>query len=175
MCTAVAASNPGMEMLQFLHAQNPPCPWDQNATAMAATCGDTQMLGWMLAQETPCPCDHSMSEAARGGHLEVFQLLHSSGCSVGDAAYFHAADGGHKQVLSWLPGMKISAPQDPPTGWLRFSDPMLLFLGDIGAQLRDHQRARLLLLRRTACTFHGLLRWCCRAARGPYSGCPLCL
>ena len=100
----------------------------------------------------------------------MLELLHSSGCGTEGAAYYYAASGNHGDVLRWLHSHGIPAPNTRSDTRLRFSDIMLLFLGDIGAHLEDHERARLLSIRRSSCTFHGLLRWCCRAVSDPSRG-----
>ena len=174
-----AADNGNFNVLKWLHSQDPPCPWDEMCAEAAARKGRIHMLEWMSEQDPPCPWGAQSSDAAaQEGHLETLQFLQSHGCSVAGTAYYSAASGGrrqiltsgHKQVLRWLHDQKLPVPDQLISSGRWFSPPSLLFLGDIGAELLPDQRAELLVARRTFCTFHGLLRWCRSAVSDPSRG-----
>ena len=40
-------------MLQWLRAQEPPCPWDEDVCSKAAMNGHLEMLQWLRAQDLP--------------------------------------------------------------------------------------------------------------------------
>jgi hypothetical protein len=54
-CSAAAAHG-HLEVLQWLRAQDPPCPWDSDACIEAAVLSDLEVLQWLRAQDPPCPC-----------------------------------------------------------------------------------------------------------------------
>ena len=69
-----AAKGGHLHVLQWLRAQDPPCPWDERTCAAAAEDGNLHVLQWMRAQDPPCPWDEvTCSDAAKGGHLHVLQ------------------------------------------------------------------------------------------------------
>ena len=167
----MAAANDNLDVLQWIRAQKPPCPWDIDCTAAAARHGHMRVLEWLSAQDPPCPWGPESSHgAAAGGHLQALEFLHSHGCSVTSSAYYAAAFGGHRQILRWLQTQKIPVPSHPPSALLAVSAPMLLFLGDISAPLPADRHAELQKARRAFCTFHGLLRWCRSAMSDPSRG-----
>lgn len=49
-----AAREGRLDMLQWLRAQDPPCPWDESVCRGAAN-GGLDVLQWLRAQEPPCP------------------------------------------------------------------------------------------------------------------------
>ena len=44
-----------MNVLQWLRAQNPPCPWSSITSHMAANNGHWSVLKWLRTQDPPCP------------------------------------------------------------------------------------------------------------------------
>jgi hypothetical protein len=59
-------------VLQWLRAQEPPCPWDEQACTNAAVYGDLGMLQWLRAQDPPCPWDEWVVAYARElGHEQL--------------------------------------------------------------------------------------------------------
>ena len=52
-----AAKSGHVEVLEWLLAQDPPCPWDENACEAAAQGGQLAALQWLRAQDPPCPWD----------------------------------------------------------------------------------------------------------------------
>ena len=62
--------------VQWLRAQDPPCPWDEDTCKYAALGGHLEVLQWLREQEPPCPWDEDTClGAADGGHLEVLKWL----------------------------------------------------------------------------------------------------
>jgi len=53
MCMWAALSGQ-LEVLKWMRAQNPPCPWNA-LTCRAAARGHLEVLEWMRAQNPPCP------------------------------------------------------------------------------------------------------------------------
>jgi hypothetical protein len=86
--TLFAAKNVRIDALQWLRAQNPPCPWDENVCISPAFGGHLEVLQWARAQDPPCPWDENVCKsAARNGHLEVLQwarasALHAHGVKI---------------------------------------------------------------------------------------------
>jgi len=46
-----AAQNGHLEVLQWLRAQDPPCPWDSSVCSSAAHKGQLEVLQWARARE----------------------------------------------------------------------------------------------------------------------------
>lgn len=76
--TAQAAAGAHLEVLRWLRAQNPPCPWDDETTTSAAAGGSVDVLEWLRAQDPPCPWEKNGSAVL-------------TACIVG-----------HLEVLKWL-------------------------------------------------------------------------
>ena len=53
----MAAGNGHLEVLQWLRAQDPPCPWNEWTCRSAAGNGHLEVLQWLRAQDPPCPWD----------------------------------------------------------------------------------------------------------------------
>ena len=71
-----AALSGYMEVLQWLRAQDPPCPWDERTCACAAEAGNVDVLQWLRAQDPPCSSHvdgyvHASSSAFDGDLSEV--------------------------------------------------------------------------------------------------------
>ena len=54
VCAAAAASG-HLTVLQWLRAQDPPCPWGGHVCESAARSGQVAALQWLRAQDPPCP------------------------------------------------------------------------------------------------------------------------
>lgn len=68
--TVVEKNN--LPLLQWLRAQDPPCPWNANVTNTAATKGFLEILDWSYSEG--CPLSKGVcSEAASNGHLDCLQ------------------------------------------------------------------------------------------------------
>lgn len=163
-----AAAQPTLHMMQWLQAQDPPCPIDSRCTLRAAGNG-LPMLQWLLSQNLPVPLDlHCPLPAARRGDLPMLQLLFDLGCCPTGREYYAAAPQNHIHVLRWLHRMDVGVDVSSSL-YCRgpVSNPVLLFLGDIGAALNGPQQTQLVAARRTFCTFYGLLRWCRSALSDP--------
>lgn len=97
-----------VDMLQWIRAQDPPCPWSQQTSNAAARAGHLHVLQWLLQQEPPCPVGGgACTAAAKHGHLEVLELLDSSNVLqpamvYGAATCTSAVSGGQLTVLQWL-------------------------------------------------------------------------
>ena len=109
--TATAAAEGGhLALLQWLRAQDPPCPWD--AYPCASTCiaaverGDLAMLQWLRAQDPPCPWDANVGhEAAWGGHLAILQWMRAQDGweeAWDPCACHNAINGRGLEVLRWM-------------------------------------------------------------------------
>ena len=111
-CSA-AAGGGHLEVLKWLRAQDPPCPWDESTCTAAAAGGHLEVLKFLRSQEPPCPWNmHTCTAAAEGGHLEVLKFLRSQErpCPWGDLGEttIAAAARGHLEALRWLRA------QEPP-------------------------------------------------------------
>jgi hypothetical protein len=105
----LAARNGHVHVLHWLRAQQPPVPWKANACAAAAKRGHLDALHWLRSQEPPCPWSgDEMSVAARAGHVHVMEYLQDQGCAVNE-----------NTCRSALLGLQLGALQ-----WLRSRDPL---------------------------------------------------
>ena len=127
-CSA-AAGGGHLAVLQWLRQQQPPCPWDEWACRAAARAGHLAVLQWLRQQQPPCPWD--------------------------EEACHYAAEGGHLAMLQWLRQQQPPCPlwHVPLLFCNRVTDPVLLYLGQVGAPLAIDLRVRLQRLERlmTAC------------------------
>ena len=65
-----AAESGQLAVLQWLRAQDPPCPWDESACWEAASSGELAVLRWLRSQDPPCPWDQEECFiAAEGGDV----------------------------------------------------------------------------------------------------------
>jgi hypothetical protein len=76
-----AARTGDLQLLQWLRAQDPPCPWDEWACTYAAAGGHLGVLQWLRAQSPPCPWWLSgvLGEAQAHRHHAVAQWLQAQG------------------------------------------------------------------------------------------------
>ena len=74
----------------------------REACSLAARGGHLEVLEWL--HSTECPCDSATCcAAAAGGHLEVLRWLHGTGCRWDSTSTCEAAAaGGHLATLKWL-------------------------------------------------------------------------
>ena len=98
-------------MLQWMRAQEPPCPWNSRVCSDAASEGHLEVLRWARSQG--CPWDDSVTYAAAGGgpprlqhgHLEVLKWLIKEGCPYDKSRLREEARYGvesARKVLEWL-------------------------------------------------------------------------
>ena len=73
-----AAGKGKLEVLQWLRAQEPTCPWDNITCEEAARNGHLGMLQWLRAQEPPCPWDGGTRRGAANAVLLRWAIAH--GC-----------------------------------------------------------------------------------------------
>jgi hypothetical protein len=109
-----AAACGDVERLQWLRAQDPPCPWEEETCSEAARGGHLDVLRWLRAQDPPCPWEERTCHAAsQDGHLDVLRWLRAQDppCPWDEDTCSAAAVGGHLDVLRWLRA------QDPPCPW----------------------------------------------------------
>ncbi len=100
--TAAAAAK-DIGRLQWLRAQDPPCPWSPATCAAAAGAGRLDILKWLRGQNPPCPWTESCAAAAAcQPNLEVLQWLHGHGCPWGEETTFAASRHGNLPTLQWL-------------------------------------------------------------------------
>jgi hypothetical protein len=75
-CIGHLSGSGKIESLQWLRAQDPPCPWDAAACRAAVESGHLEALQWLRAQDPPCPWDYTAcNEAADSGNLVELQWL----------------------------------------------------------------------------------------------------
>jgi hypothetical protein len=113
VCSA-AARNGQFDVLRWLRAQDPPCPWDIWACARATQNGHLEIVQWLRAQDPPCPWDIWVCAfAAENGHLDVLKWLRSQDppCPWDERVCAFAARNGHLNVLQWVRAQK------PPCPW----------------------------------------------------------
>ena len=91
-------------MLQWIRAQDPPCPWDSSVCYQAALNGHLEVLRWARSQGCPwnenAPC-----AAAMNGHLKTLVWLIQEGCPYDKEECRRVAEfGGERtrKVLEWL-------------------------------------------------------------------------
>ena len=95
------------QVLQWLRAQKPRCPWSTETTAQAAAGAHLEVLRWLRAQNPPCPWDdETTTSAAAGGSVDVLEWLRAQDppCpwEKNGAAVLTACIVGHLEVLKWL-------------------------------------------------------------------------
>ena len=72
-----AAAGGSVDVLEWLRAQDPPCPWEKNGAAVLTACivGHLEVLKWLRAQAFPSSWATTLyswiEAAAKEGHLEV--------------------------------------------------------------------------------------------------------
>lgn len=99
----LAARNGHVDVLRWLDAQQPPVPWKANACAAAAKRGHLDALHWLRSQEPPCPWSgDEMSVAVRAGHVHVMEYLHDRGYAVNENTCRSALLGLQLGALKWL-------------------------------------------------------------------------
>jgi hypothetical protein len=70
-----------LEVLQWLRAQSPPCPWNTSTCSNAANGGHLEVLQWLRAQSPPCPWDYlTCAFAAEHEDLELLRWAIENGC-----------------------------------------------------------------------------------------------
>jgi hypothetical protein len=112
-CQAAARTGQ-LAVLQWLRAQEPPCPWEEGTCSAAAQSGFLAVLQWLRAQEPPCPWDERTCRAAASdGHLAVLQWARAQQppCPWDEETCWGAAHIGHLAVLQW------ACAQQPPCPW----------------------------------------------------------
>jgi len=75
LVTEKAAVGGHQEVLQWLRAQDPPCPWGKGTCYSAAKGGHVHVLEWLRAQDPPCPWEGTCTGAAVAGHVHVLEWL----------------------------------------------------------------------------------------------------
>jgi hypothetical protein len=111
-----AARGGHLVVLQWLRAQDPPCPWDERTSGSAAGGGHLELLQWSRAQDPPCPWNvETCNRAVEEGDLGVLQWLRAQDppCPWNVETCNRAAEEGNLDVLQWLRA------QDPPCPWQR--------------------------------------------------------
>ena len=80
----LSAASSDLKTLQWLRAQDPPCPWDARTSSAAAQHGSLEALIWMREQNPPCPWRQLCPEYAvySRQHI-VLQWLHDNKCPFG--------------------------------------------------------------------------------------------
>ena len=98
------AARENLSMLQWLRAQDPPCPWDiDRCTEAAASAGKLDVLIWLRGLDPSGPWSERYTElAADPPNPEVLQWLHDQGCPFGATTASRAALNRDLAVLEWL-------------------------------------------------------------------------
>ena len=108
-CAAAVAATALMRWAKAEKSLPPrPCPTYRvprlcvrDACSLAAAGGHLEVLQWL--HSTGCPFDTvTCAAAAAGGHLKVLKWLHSTGCPWDSETSYCAAAGGYLEVLKWL-------------------------------------------------------------------------
>lgn len=78
----IAAATTGhLRVIQWLRAQNPPCPWNENVCEIAAERGHFEVLKWLRNQNPPCPWSTSTYKAAiKANHPDIAKWVEKNGC-----------------------------------------------------------------------------------------------
>eukprot|EP00601_Ochromonadales_sp_CCMP2298_P026378 CAMPEP_0173284188 /NCGR_PEP_ID=MMETSP1143-20121109/7883_1 /TAXON_ID=483371 /ORGANISM="non described non described, Strain CCMP2298" /LENGTH=184 /DNA_ID=CAMNT_0014222135 /DNA_START=170 /DNA_END=721 /DNA_ORIENTATION=- len=111
LVTEEIARDGQLKVLQWLRAQDTPCPWDECTSALVGMRGHLDMLRWMRSQDPPCPWNElTCAGAAKGNHLDLLQWLREQDppCPWTEGTCASAAKNGHLDLLQWLRA------QDPP-------------------------------------------------------------
>jgi hypothetical protein len=101
-----AALGGHLEIIQWLRAQNPPCPWNELVCAYAVKGGHLEIIQWLRAQTPACPWDKDTSAyASASGNLEVLRWLRSQNppCPWDKKRIWkYAEQNGDVEILEWL-------------------------------------------------------------------------
>ena len=77
--------------------------WDKETCVFPAFRGRLEVLQWMRAQDPPCPWNSGICYyAASKGHLDVLRWARRQGCPWGERLVCAAAQSGHLKILNWL-------------------------------------------------------------------------
>ena len=170
-CTEAAETKGNLAVLQWLRSQSPACPWEWRRCILgAARSGSIDLAKWLWSQDTRTPWDTKPTTAAiRRCDLPMLTWLDAQGWPIsGETAWFIAAALSCGHILQWLHMKKIPWGQQMlECSASQAAAPALMFLGDIGCPLQLHIQERLLVARKSLCTYYGLLRWCRRAVSDP--------
>ena len=133
-----AAAGTDLSILQWLRAQEPPCPWDAGrCMTAAASHGKLDVLMWMRSQDPPGPWSDECTEiAAQLATPEIMQWLHDNGCSFGPGTARSASLREDASMLKWL--HSVGCPLDSDCLCNAASSgnlPALQWLCDQGCQL----------------------------------------
>lgn len=71
-----AAGEGQIEVMEWLHRQNPPYPWGTEVCFAASEAGNLTALQWLRGQLPPCPWDQRSVEVA-GGHIDILLWMKS--------------------------------------------------------------------------------------------------
>jgi hypothetical protein len=123
-----------LSILQYLRAQNPPCPWSIQTCSNAALRGHVDVIEWMRSQTPPCPFNVlSCHHAAREGHLDALKCLRalSPPCPWNGCTFVFAVERGHFNILQWLKSLDPCPLQEPSIArgnlnileWMAAQDP----------------------------------------------------
>ncbi len=91
--------------LQWLRAQDPPCPWDERKCEFAVEGCHLETLKWMRAQDPPAPWGETCEEAAAGNHLELLKWARAQDPPAPwdeRTCEEAAAENGHTEILNWM-------------------------------------------------------------------------
>jgi hypothetical protein len=97
----------GLEILQWVREQDPPCPWGVSTCNAAADAEDLEVLMWLREQDPPCPWDERTCQAAAGaiggGSLKMLKWMREQHppCPWNNATLRIAAEEENLDVLKW--------------------------------------------------------------------------
>ena len=76
--------------------------WKENVCDIAANYGWIDLLVWGKENGGQCT-ETTFSNAVKGGHLEIMELLHKNGCPMNESAYVYAIILNNSlETLKWL-------------------------------------------------------------------------
>ena len=101
MCMTAAASHGKLDILMWLRGQNPPCPWSEQCTKLAAELPTPQVLQWLHAKGCPFGPGTASSASLRKDP-SMLKWLHSAGCPLESGCLRNAASLGNLPLLQWL-------------------------------------------------------------------------
>ena len=104
-----AASGGHLEVLKWLRAQDPPCPWNVHTCGFAAEGGHLEVLKWARSQDPPCHWDEwTCVRAVSVGQLKVLKWLRAEEppCpwSRSECRRLASDDTGfdHQHIVKWI-------------------------------------------------------------------------
>jgi hypothetical protein len=106
----IAVKNGYLNIIKWLRAQNPPCPWSHETCYVAASYGQLEVLKWLRAQDPPCPWSSDLFTCVvQNCTIEVLKWLITQNppCPYDNIIFEIANDKGNTQVIELLEYLKL--------------------------------------------------------------------